>query len=393
METIFPGSTIGMIGGGQLGRMFTMAAKHMGYDVIVFSPETNSPAGQVADRQIQADFGDKEALQQFANAIDVATIEFENIPVGFLEQLEATVAVRPGANVLRVTQNRLQEKTFLSENGFPLAPFQTISSPQDLKSVTQEDLPAVLKTCSSGYDGKGQRVVSSVDQLSDAWAELGQVECVLEAFVEFDCEFSVIVARNGSEVQHYEPIRNGHQNHILDVSSSPANLPDRAADDAVQVACGIAEKLDYMGVFCVEFFLCKDQAVLVNEIAPRPHNSGHLTIEAHQTSQFEQQVRAVCNLPLGATTQNGPAAMANILGDLWSDGEVNWAQALRLPGTSLHLYGKDAPRVGRKMGHLTCVGKSLDAVIEQVCQARENCRMQNRSTTEQPAEKLCEGSR
>lgn len=373
MKTIQPGGTLGVLGGGQLGRMFTIAAKQMGYNVVVFSPETDSPAGQVADNLIQANYDDDKALQKFADAIDCVTIEFENIPVEVLEQLEAFVPVRPGADVLRRTQNRLREKTFLSSNGFPLASFRPVASESDVQSVGSEAFPAVLKTCSSGYDGKGQRIVNSVEHLPEAWKDLGSVECVLESFVEFDCEFSVIVASNESAIQHYEPIRNSHRNHILDVSSSPANLPPQAAEAAVGVARGIAETLGYVGVLCVEFFLHRDGSVLVNEIAPRPHNSGHLTIEAHDTSQFEQQVRAVCNLPLGSTSQPAPAAMANLLGDLWVDGMPKWEEVLKSPGTGLHLYGKGEPRVGRKMGHLTCVRQTVESAIEDVTQSREAC--------------------
>ena len=311
MKTIAPGETIGVIGGGQLGRMFAMAAKRMGYNVAVLSPETDSPAGQVADLQIHAEYEDVDALDRFADTVKAATIEFENIPVEVLEKLEESVPIRPGSAVLRTTQNRLSEKTFLSENGFPVAPFRAITSEAAVQGVEVESFPAVLKTSSSGYDGKGQRIVHTSEQLLSAWNELGSVECVLEAFVEFDCEFSVIVASNGRDAKHYEPIRNEHSNHILDVSSCPANLPDAASDAAIQVTRGIAESLEYVGVMCVEFFLGRDNAVIVNEIAPRPHNSGHLTIEAHATSQFEQQVRAVCNLPLGSTAQHLPAAMAN----------------------------------------------------------------------------------
>ena len=373
MKTIGPGGTIGVVGGGQLGQMFANAAKKMEYNVVVLSPEPNSPAGQVADDQIVADYDDAEALQRFADAIDVATIEFENIPVEVLQKLEESVPVRPGPNVLRNTQNRLLEKTFLSENGFPIAPFRKIACELDISAAEPDEFPAVLKTCSSGYDGKGQRLVNSAEQLLTDWQDLGSVECVLEAFVEFDCEFSVIVARNASETKHYQPIRNGHQNHILDVSSSPANLPKKASERAIEVARGIAEALDYTGVMCVEFFLARGAVVLVNEIAPRPHNSGHLTIEAHETSQFEQQVRAVCNLQLGSTTQHQPAAMANLLGDVWADGEPKW-ERVKSSDMFLHLYGKAVPRTGRKMGHLTCVDQSLESAIERVTQAREDCK-------------------
>lgn len=380
MKTILPGGTIGLIGGGQLGRMFALEAKRMAYNVVVLSPESDSPARQVADLQILGDYDDQKALRRFSESIDVATIEFENIPVETLEQIEREVPVRPGSEVLRIAQNRLQEKTFLSESRFPVAPFQAIRCQRDIECVSQPEFPAILKTSSSGYDGKGQKLVNSAEQLLTAWKEVGSVECVLEAFVDFDCEFSVIVAGNGREQKHYEPIRNCHHNHILDVSSSPAKLPDRARDEAVDVARGIAHALQYQGVMCVEFFLRRDGAVVVNEIAPRPHNSGHLTIEAHMTSQFEQQVRAVCNLPLGPTTQRAPAAMANLLGDLWEDGTPTWERALELEGLKLHLYDKTSPRSGRKMGHLTCQSDTVESAIELVGKARDACRFKGSSS-------------
>ena len=373
MKIVLPGGTLGVIGGGQLGRMFALEAKRMAYNVVVLSPEEDCPAGQVTDLQIRGDYEDQKALRRFADAIDVATIEFENIPVGTLEQIEKEVPVRPGPDALRIAQNRQHEKTFLSDHGFPVTPFRSIGCQDDIDAVLETELPAVLKTSSSGYDGKGQRMVNSQEQLIAAWKELGAVECVLESFVDFDCEFSVIVARNESQVTHYAPIRNEHRNHILDISSSPANLSQQAAEGAIEVATGIAEATKYVGVMCVEFFLCRDDKVLVNEIAPRPHNSGHLTIEAHETNQFEQQVRAVCNLPLGSTTQHRPAAMANLLGDLWSGGTPAWQQALSASGTTLHLYGKDTPRVGRKMGHLTCIGATVESAVETVQQARKDC--------------------
>jgi len=359
-----------MFGGGQLGRMFTLAAKQMAYKVVVFSPESDAPAGQVADAQIQADYEDVNALKSFADAIDVATIEFENIPVPSLEQIEKHVPTRPGASVLRTIKNRRDEKQFLSGHGFPVAPFRVVCGKEDLADIANSAFPAVLKTCSSGYDGKGQQLVNSADQLLSAWTALGEVECVLESFVDFDCEFSVIVARNEQAMAHYQPIRNDHQNHILDVSSSPSHLPQKVCEEATKVTCAVAEALQYVGVMCVEFFLRRDGAIVINEIAPRPHNSGHLTIEAHATSQFEQQVRAVCNLPLGSVTQLRPAAMANLLGDIWNDGVPRWQNALAAPGTNLHLYAKDLPNAGRKMGHLTCLSDTAESAIAQVKKTR-----------------------
>lgn len=367
---IQPGSTIGVLGGGQLGRMFALAARHMGYHVVVFTSESDSPAGQVADDEIHADYRDEVALRQFRDRIDVATIEFENIPVEALEVISERVAVRPGSRVLAAVQNRLDEKTFLSENGFPVAAFRPIRTIDDLHLAAAGQFPAVLKTASSGYDGKGQRLVAAKEQLVEAWEALGQAECVLESFVDFDCEFSVIAARSDDQVVHYAPILNQHQNHILDISQSPSGLPSAACDRAIEVARGVTEALDYLGVMCVEFFLCRDGQVVINEIAPRPHNSGHLTIEAHATSQFEQQVRAVCGLPLGSTEQYRPAAMANLLGDIWAQGAPDWESALANPTLSLHLYGKRAARPGRKMGHLTCLANTSQQAAEEVEAAR-----------------------
>lgn len=373
MQTIQPGGTIGVFGGGQLGRMFATAAKQMSYKVIVYAPEADSPAAQVADEHIIANYSDQEAVSKFADAVDAATIEFENIPVVALEQLGQRVPVRPGAEVLRRIQNRLDEKTFLSEHGFPVAEFRSIRNQQDATSVDAGTFPAVLKTSASGYDGKGQRLVKVADELKQAWHELGESECVLESFVDFELEFSVIVARNDRETVNYAPIRNDHQNHILDISSSPSLLPTDVCDEAVKVARGVTDALGYIGVLCVEFFLRRDGAVVINEIAPRPHNSGHLTIEAHATSQFEQQVRAVCNLPLGSTKQLAPAAMANLLGDLWTNGVPDWSKVVAADATSLHLYGKEAPRVGRKMGHITSLSETVDAAISCVDGARNAC--------------------
>lgn len=380
MNLIQPGGTIGILGGGQLGRLLALAARHMGYRIVVFSPEANCPAGQVADQQIEMDYDDEEALRRFASCIDVATIEFENIPVAALEGIASKVPVRPGASVLRMIQNRIAEKTFLSEQGFPVAPFRPIRTESDLSATTTSELPGVLKTASSGYDGKGQRIVDSAEQLAEAWKTFDSVECVLESFVDFECEFSVIVARNATEIVHYQPIRNAHRNHVLDISSSPSGLPDSVSKRAVEVTRGVVEALDYVGILCVEFFLRRDGAIVINEIAPRPHNSGHLTIDAHATSQFEQQVRAVCNLPLGSTTQLRPAAMANLLGDVWSDGTPDWTRALADPDVALHLYGKAEPRVGRKMGHLTCTAETSELAIRNIARARESLQPNSATT-------------
>ena len=370
--TILPGSNLGVFGGGQLGRMFALAARAMGYRTTVFSSEADCPAGQAADAQFLNSYHDQEAIQRFGESVDVATIEFENIPVQTLEAVAQFVPVRPGADVLRTIQNRLDEKSFLSNNGFPVAPFRPIRTSDDLESVPEDRLPCVLKTAASGYDGKGQRIVRTIEDLVAAWQSFGQVEAVLEDFVEFECEFSVVVARSDSQLVNYDPILNHHQNHILDLSVSPSGLSDDACKRAVEIARGVAESLQYIGVLCVEFFLCADGRVIINEIAPRPHNSGHLTIEAHATSQFQQQVRAMCGLPLGSTSQWQPAAMANLLGDVWSGGEPAWGDALADDQVSLHLYGKHEPRPGRKMGHITCVAETHDQAAQRATAARRH---------------------
>ncbi len=372
MQVIQPGRTVGVLGSGQLGRMFAIAAKQMGYRVHVLSPDRDSPAGQVADSEFVADDDNIEVITEFARSIDVATIEFENVPVATMQAVSEFAPVRPGPHVLQKIQNRIDEKTTLAGAGFPVPSFQVIRTEDDIVQAQSGAVPAVLKTAAGGYDGKGQRVIQSHDEIADAWTELGNAECVLETFVNFACEFSVIVARDLSgNAVCYEPILNHHQNHILDVSLCPADIPATARNQALDICRGVADTLGYVGVLCVEFFQLPSGDVLINEIAPRPHNSGHLTIEAHVTSQFEQQVRAICGLPLGVTDQIRPAAMANLLGDCWENGEPNWASSLAYANTALHLYGKQDPLPGRKMGHLTCIAESSQVAAENVRLARE----------------------
>lgn len=372
-----PGATLGVFGGGQLGRMFTQAAHRMGYRVHVFSPEGDSPAGRVADREFVGQMDDHRLVTEFAQSIDAATLEFENVPTDAIAAAEAIVPVRPGSHVLRTTQHRFREKTFLREAGVPVGDFARVRSLAELReAAAQTGLPAVLKTSELGYDGKGQRLVRDESGLEAAWDDLAPNECVLEAFVPFMREVSVLVARgvNGSTV-HYGPIENDHANHILDTSTLPApNTSAEVATEAARIATTVAERLDAVGLICVELFQLADGTLLVNEIAPRPHNSGHLTIEGCRTSQFEQQVRAVAGLPLGSPASIAPAAMANLLGDLWLDesdtqSEPDWPAALS-HGASLHLYGKDVAKRGRKMGHLTTLADSPEAAREQAVAAR-----------------------
>lgn len=368
-----PGATLGVLGSGQLGRMFAIAARRLGYRVHVFSPDDDTPTGQVADVEWRADYGDLSAVARFAEQVDVVTFEFENVPVETINVVDRHAPCRPAGEVLHTTQQRLREKTFLKTAGIPRAEFLPIRSDEDLQAVDPDRmLPGVLKTAAWGYDGKGQARVQSADELRDAWEELGRQEAVLEQFVNFELELSVVIARGqDGEVATYGPMVNSHRNHILDLSVWPSELPDRVVKEAIEIARSIVNDLNVVGVVCVEYFLANDGRLLVNEIAPRPHNSGHLTVDAHATCQFEQQVRAVCGLPLGSAEPLRPAAMANLLGDLWTDGEPAWANALQDGAVKLHLYGKQEPRPGRKMGHLTVLADTAEDAAQRALAARE----------------------
>lgn len=370
-DPILPGATIGMLGSGQLGRMFTMAAKQMGYRVHVFSSSADSPAGQVADVEVVGDFRDADAVERFAQQVDVVTLEFENVPVETLEVAARHVPVRPGSQVLHTTQHRLREKTFLQDNGIPVARFTAIGSLDDLQAASQSLLPGVLKTATMGYDGKGQVVITDAAEVPSAWDSLQTDQAILEELVDLESEFSVVAARNpAGDFAAFSTICNQHRNHILDVSFSPSGLNEERESEAREIAASIFERLDVVGVLCVEFFLLTDGRMLVNELAPRPHNSGHLTIDAHATDQFEQQVRAVCGLGLGATTQLKPAAMVNLLGECWSGGQPNWAAVFEQTETRLHLYGKEVPKPDRKMGHITSLGTTSDQAVTAAFAAR-----------------------
>ena len=371
-QPILPGSVIGVLGSGQLGRMFAIAARRMGYRVHTFSPETDTPTGQVADVEIKAHYDDLNAVRGFASAVDVVTFEFENVPSATAAAAAERAPVRPDGQILHITQHRLREKTFLSRHGFPVTPFKTINSIEDLRAGLAEfGCPAVLKTAGFGYDGKGQVKIKAVEEAETALATAGKQELVLEAFVDFDRELSVVAARGvDGSFAHWGAIENQHHNHILDVSIAPANVPPEIANEAVEIARAVLEQLGVVGVLCVEFFLTRQGKLLINELAPRPHNSGHLTFDACVTSQFEQQLRAVCGLPLGSTELLRPAAMANLLGDLWEKGEPNWAAACAMPEVKLHLYGKMHPKPGRKMGHLTAMAETADEAAKLVREAR-----------------------
>ena len=372
LPPVLPGSTIGIFGSGQLGKMMTTAAKQLGYRVHVFSPGTDTPAGQVADREFQAAYEDVEAVEQFAKSVDVITLEFENIPVAALAAASKHVQVYPGDQALAIPQNRSLEKNFLRDNDIPTCEFRIVRTLEELKAASQEIMPGVLKTTSGGYDGKGQFVIRDPADVETAWAELKTDEAILEEFIEFQYEFSVIGARSANgQFAAYPSFRNDHQNQILDVSISPSGLEPSLDAQATQVVQGIMEGLNAVGVLCVEFFY-RDGQILVNEMAPRPHNSGHLTIEGHATSQFEQHVRAVCGLPLGTTAQVTPAVMVNLLGDCWSDGQPDWSACLRLPGVALHLYGKENPAPARKMGHITAVAETIEEARRLAIAARDS---------------------
>ena len=371
MKPILPGSAIGVLGSGQLGRMFAMAARRMGYRVHTLSPDQDTPTGQVADVEINAPYDDLDAVARFARAVSVVTFEFENVPAATAAAAERNAPVRPAGRVLHTTQHRLREKTFLSRAGLPLTPFRRVTSLQDLTAAARElSLPAILKTADFGYDGKGQVRITDASELTRAWQSVGERESVLEAFVDFDCEISVVAARGSDgEFVHYGAIENRHRNGILNTSLAPARVSKSVVNDAVEIAREVLERLDVTGVLCVEFFVGRDGCLLINELAPRPHNSGHFTFDANVTSQFEQQLRSVCGLPLGDVTQCAPAAMANLLGDIWTDGEPNWAAATAVSNVKLHLYGKMSPRPGRKMGHLTALAGSVEQAEADVQRA------------------------
>ena len=373
-STILPGGTIGVLGSGQLGRMFAIAARRMGYRVHVLSPDDDTPTGQVADVEIQAPYSDMDAVTRFARGVDAVTFEFENVPAETTEAVGRYAPVRPGGHVLHTTQNRIREKSFLRDAGLPVAPFHAVRSAEQLAQAMRElNAEAVVKTAAWGYDGKGQQKITPSCDPEQLWLQMGEQELVLEQFVDLDSELSIVAARGmDGNITCYAPITNIHANHILDVSISPADISKTIFDTATEFARHILRELDVVGVLCVEFFLTRDGQLLINELAPRPHNSGHLTINAHVSCQFEQQVRAVCGLPLGSVEQLRPAAMANLLGDLWERGEPQWSQACQNPNVKLHLYGKRVPRAGRKMGHLTAVAETTDMAARYVLDARKS---------------------
>jgi len=372
VRVVEPGGTIGILGGGQLGRMLAMVARRMGYRIHVVDRDPNCPTAQIADVHYCDSLADEDFRKRLARSVDVVTYEFEHLPIEAVEQLAQECPVFPPPDALRIAQHRILEKTFLASNGLPTAPFAPVRSENDIrKAVVQIGTPCVLKAATFGYDGKGQIRIDSRKEAVAAWRALNVSEAILEKWIDFYAEFSVLLARDkhGNTVV-YPPIRNWHRHHILAVSVMPCDLPKVSMRDATKVAKEIAHLLQFVGVLCVEFFIEPTGHVLVNEIAPRPHNSGHLTIEACVTSQFEQQLRAICGLPLGAVKQRCPAAMANLLGDLWLPEPPLFSRVCQFPGVYLHLYGKVQPAPGRKMGHITALASTAWQALRRVRRAR-----------------------
>lgn len=369
---LLPGVTLGMLGGGQLGRMFTIAARTMGYQVMVLDPDPASPAGQLADVHVQADYSDHGALRKMAEACAAITTEFENIPAASLNELARYTRVAPVAEAVAIVQDRSREKSWLRDNGFATAPFALVGQADELELAAEKTgLPAILKVSRFGYDGKGQFRVGSISELRAAFAETGSVPCVLEGFVNLEGEISVVLARTDSGECRAWPVgENRHDNGVLDISIVPARVPENLAQQAREMAMQIAAGLNYVGVMAVEFFVSGGQ-LLVNEIAPRPHNSGHYTLDACVTDQFEQQVRALCGLPLGDTRLLSPVVMVNILGDRWQNGGLHWELLLSHANVKLHLYGKQSARPGRKMGHFNVLDESLDQALNLAETLRE----------------------
>ena len=367
---IAPGAWLGLLGGGQLGRMFCMAAQSLGYKVAVLDPGSGGPAGSVADRQIVADYLDADGLATLRDLCAGATTEFENVPSASLEFLARTRRVTPGAASVAIAQDRISEKTFVAGHGFPVAPFAILRQRADVARVGPALLPGIVKSARFGYVGKGQIRVATGEDVEKAFGAMHGSPCVLERRIDLQGELSVIVARDDSgNLATWTVAENHHRNGILDLTIVPARVDDAIANEARSITTALATALDYRGVLCVELFIAPGNALVVNEIAPRPHNSGHYTIDACVTSQFEQQARVLAALPMGDTQQHTPAVMLNLLGDIWFPPDSNtacepdWPRVLAHPQAKLHLYGKHEPRRGRKMGHVTCLGATLDEAL------------------------------
>ena len=375
-DAILPPATLGMLGGGQLGRFFVHAAHEMGYHVWVLDPDPNSPAGRVADRHLIAEYEDFAALDQMAEVCAGVTTEFENVPAVTLEYLAKFILVRPGAAAVAVCQNRIAEKTFLADNRLPHGPCLIVRSVDDLAELPTDLFPAILKVARFGYDGKGQTTVRDAAEALHAYNEYGGESCVLEKRLPLDSEVSVVLAREAcGDLRVFPLVENRHRHGILDVSIMPARVDTALAARAREVAAHIAMRLDYVGTLAVEFFVCAGQ-LYVNEMAPRPHNSGHVTLDANIADQFAQQVRALCGLPLAEPRAHSAAVMVNLLGDLWYRAgderahEPDWSVLYAVPNLRLHLYGKHHARAGRKMGHFTVIDSDAERALKVALEAR-----------------------
>ncbi|MCX7628119.1 MAG: 5-(carboxyamino)imidazole ribonucleotide synthase [Methylophilaceae bacterium] len=368
---ILPPATLGMLGGGQLARFFVIAAHEMGYKVVVLDPDRNSPAGLLADRHLCAAYDDAAALDEMARCCVAITTEFENVPASTLQVLARSVPVHPAASAVSICQHRVSEKNFLRDNGFPHAPYAEINAEADLPEVDSGLYPGILKVARFGYDGKGQIRVQSPDEARAAFHQLKGEQCVLEKMLPLDYEVSVVLSRDvQGNVAMFPTVENRHRNGILDITIAPARRSSEVCAQAQTLARRVAEKLGYVGTLGVEFFVCGSR-IYVNEMAPRPHNSGHYTIDACVTNQFEQQIRALCGLPLGDPYQHSAAVMVNLLGDLWPPGgQPEWSRLFVHPALKLHLYGKHEARPGRKMGHFTVIGSDQQAVLATAMRAR-----------------------
>jgi 5-(carboxyamino)imidazole ribonucleotide synthase len=377
---ILPGATVGVLGGGQLGRMFTLQARTMGYGVVVLDPDPASPAGAVANRHIRAPYDDERALSDLSESCAAITTEFENVPAAALQTLTRSSLVRPPVEAVATSQDRIAEKSFLQSHGIPTAKFRAVRDLRELKTaVTALRLPALLKTSRFGYDGKGQALVKNEEDAVRAFQRFGGVPCVLEERLALECELSVVLARGvDGDVASFPVAENQHRDGILETSVVPARVPEAMTREARELATGLAEEMEYVGVLGVELFVANGSRLLVNEMAPRPHNSGHYTLDACSTDQFEQQLRALCGLPLAQPWLLSPVAMINLLGDLWADGEPRWEEALRRPGVRLHLYGKTEARPGRKMGHLNCLAPDPDRALATALETRDALRRRPR---------------
>jgi 5-(carboxyamino)imidazole ribonucleotide synthase len=369
---ILPDASLGVLGGGQLGRMFTLAAHSMGYRVVVLDPDPHSPAGLIADQHIKADYRDRAALRMLGDECAAITTEFENIPAESLEFLEQYCPVRPCADAVRIAQNRIHEKTFIKQHGLATAPFAAIYETADIDAALAGlQPPLLMKTASMGYDGKGQLPANTADEARIAFRQMGEAPCVIEQRVELEREISVVLARNiNGETAIYPVAENRHENGILDTTIVPSSADAATTAAAIDMARHLADAMNYCGVLAVEFFCTRQGELLINEIAPRPHNSGHFTVDACATSQFEQQVRMMCGLRPSNTQLLSAVVMTNLTGDIWGTSEPAWQHVLNEPGAHLHLYGKREARPGRKMGHINCLADDVDSALEITARIR-----------------------